>query len=469
MLFLVLFTIIALGAVTFVCLPLLRGVPMVADRGYFDRVVYRDQLKEVERDVARGVLSPAEADSARLEIQRRLLSVEVASPGGKVWSAPSPRLAGIVALLVLGGAVGLYARFGAPSLPDAPFAGRSTQQAGTAPAADAAPHLDMRQAAEKLEQKLKADPSNAEGWVLLARTEAMLGDYQKAGTAYRRAIDLGQKAPDVFAGYGEMQVLAADGIVAPGAHDAFTEALAADPKNEVARYYLALADSQAGDEKRAIDRWLALAADIPDDSPMRESIARGVAEAAKQGGMTAPALPNGTAPEPQADASEAQPGPNQDQVAAGAQMPEGQQKQMIQSMVAQLAARLQTQPNDLAGWLQLGRSYGVLGDSEKSAGAFEHAATLKPGDADIKVQEFQALIAKLQPNDPLPTRAVELLRQIAAIAPDQPEALWYLGVDAARAGNTDEARRDWTKLLGILPADGADAKLVKSALDTLPH
>jgi cytochrome c-type biogenesis protein CcmH len=465
MLFLLLFTAVALAAVTSVCLPLLRGVPMVADRGYFDRVVYRDQLKEVERDLARGVLSPTEADSARLEIQRRLLSVEAASSGGKVWTAPSPLLAGIVALLVLGGAVGLYLQFGAPSLPDAPFAGRFAQR--SAPAAEAASHLDMRQAAEQLEQKLRADPSNADGWVLFARTESMLGDYQKAGMAYRHALDLGQKAPDVFAGYGEMQVLEADGIVSPGAHDAFTQALAADPKNEVARYYLALADEQAGEEKRAIDRWLALAADIPDDSPMREAIARGVAEAARQGGMTAPALPKGTAP-PQPDASEAQPGPDQNQIAAAAQMPEGERRQMIQSMVAQLAARLQVEPNDLEGWLRLGRSYAVLDEPDKSADAFAHAATLKPDDVDIKVQEFQALIAKLQPNDPLPPRAVGLLRQIAAIAPDQPEALWYLGVEAARGGNTDEARRDWTKLLGTLPADGADAKLVKSALDTLP-
>jgi cytochrome c-type biogenesis protein CcmH len=470
MLFLLLFTIVALGAVTAVCLPLLRGVPMVADRGYFDRVVYRDQLKEVERDLARGVLSPDEADSARLEIQRRLLAVDVGAPGHKVWSAPSPVLAGIVALLVLGGAVGLYLRFGSPSLPDAPFALRVTErgQPAPAPSADAAPHLDMRQAAQQLEQKLHADPTNAEGWELYARTESMLGDWQKAGAAYRQAINLGQKGPDVFAGYGEMLVLQSDGIVSPAAHDAFTEALAADPQNDVARYYLALADEQSGEEQRAIDRWLALAGDIPDDSPMREAIARGIAEAAKAGGIAAPTLPKGTPPLPQQAATQAPAGPNQDQMGAAAQMPDGQRKEMIRGMVAQLAARLQTQPDDLEGWLRLARSYAVLDEPDKAVDAYEHAVKLKPDDAGIKLQEFQTLIAKLQPSDPLPARAVELLRQVAATAPDQPEALWYLGVQAARDGNTDEARRDWTKLLGTLPPDGEDAKLVKGALETLP-
>jgi cytochrome c-type biogenesis protein CcmH len=466
MLFLLLFTAIALGTVTVVCLPLLRGVPAAVDRGYFDRAVYRDQLKEVERDLARGVLSPAESDSARLEIQRRLLAVEVAAPGRAAWSAPNPVLGGIVALLMLGGAMGLYLRFGAPSLPDAPFTGRPAQEAAVA-TADGAPHLDMRQAAQALEQKLHSDPTNAEGWVLYARTESMLGEYQKAGAAYRQAIKLGQKSPDVLAGYGEMLVLSADGIVSPAAHDAFNAVLAADPKNDVARYYLALGDEQAGDEQRAIDRWLALAADIPDDSPMRESIAAGVAAAAKAGGMSAPALPKGTPPQPQPDAADSGTGPNADQMGAAAQMPEGERKQMIESMVAQLAARLQTSPDDVEGWMRLGRSYAVLDQPDKAVDAFEHAVKLKPDDPSIKLQEFQTLIAKLQPSDPLPPRALELLQQVAAQAPNEPEALWYLGVQAAREGKPDEARRDWTKLLAALPADGEDAKLVKSALDAL--
>lgn len=468
MVFLLLFAAVALGTVTFLCLPLLRGVPAAVDRGYFDRVVYRDQLSEVERDLARGVLSPAEADSARLEIQRRLLGVEVAAPGSRTWSSPSPMLAGLVALLVLGGGVGLYLRLGAPSLPDAPFAARSAQRTEPAPGPDAAPHLDMQQAAQALEKKLHADPTNAEGWVLYARTESMLGDYQKAGVAYREAISLGQKSPDVLAGYGEMQVLSADGIVSPAAHDTFTEALAADANNDVARYYLALADEQAGEEHRAIDRWVALAADIPADSPMREAIARGIAEAAKAGGLTAPALPKGTPPQPQQDSTEAPSGPTQDQMGAAAQMPEGERKDMIRGMVAQLAARLQTQPDDVDGWLRLARSYAVLDEPDKSVDAYEHAIKLKPDDVGIKLQEFQTLTAKLQPSDPLPARALELLRQVAAIAPDQPEALWYLGVQAARDGNKDEARRDWTKLLATLPADGEDAKMVKGALETLP-
>lgn len=467
MLFLLLFTALALATVTVVCLPLLRGVPQMADRRQFDRIVYRDQLKEVDHDLLRGVLSEAEAGAARLEIQRRLLSLDAAGPVRATLSMPSPRLAVAIAVLVLGGATAIYLRLGAPSLPDAPFAGRFSQQ--DIKSADNG-HVSMQQAAQQLLQKLKADPNNADGWVLYARTESMIGDWKTAGAAYAKGIALGDKSADVLAGYGEMLVLQADGIVPPAAQESFVEAVAADPKNDVARYYLALADSQAGEDRRAIARWLALAADLPEDSPMRESIGRAVNQAAKAGGIAAPALPQGrpAEPAPQPDAAAAQPGPNPQQMAAAAQLPEGERKQMIEGMVTQLAARLQAQPNDLDGWLRLGRSYAVLGDSDKAAAAFQHAVALKPDDAAIKLQEFQALIARLQATDPLPPAAVTLLRQIAAEAPDQPEVLWYLGVQAARDGRPDEARQDWGKLLRTLPPGGQDAKLVQSALDTLP-
>lgn len=450
------FVALAIVVVALLCLPLLRGVKVVADRGYFDRVVYRDQLKEVDRDLARGVLNAAEADAARLEIQRRLLAVQVGPPTATTWSVRSPYLAGIVALCVIAGAAGLYWRYGAPSLPDAPYVAQVVQRSATP---QDTRHLDMQQAAARLEQKLLADPSNAEGWALYARTESMLGDFKKAGAAYRHAIGLGQKTADIYASYGEMIVLTSEGIVSPAAQEAFNSALAADAKNDVARYYLALADGQAGNEKQAIDKWLALAADLPSNATMREAITRGISEAAKAGGIAAPPLPKGTAP---------QAGPNDDQVASAAQLPEAQRNELIRGMVAKLAVRLQNDPGNVDGWTQLGRSYAVLGETAKSVDAFDHAATLKPDDVSIRLLEFQALIATWQPEDKLPPTAVAVLRQVATKAPDAPEVLWYLGIDAAHDGNPEQARTYWTRLISALPADGADAKMVRQALDALP-
>ncbi len=441
----------ALVTLALICLPLLRGTEAVADRGQFDRAVYRDQLREVERDLTRGVLSPAEADSARLEIQRRLLGVTAAAADRTARARRDPKLAVGIGVLLVCGSAGLYFQLGSPSLPDVPFASRS-HGAGVADAGQ----IDVRTAAARLAEQLKSDPNNAQGWLLYARAESLLNNWQKSGEAYRRAIDLGTTAPDVLASYGETQVLAAGGIVPPAARDAFTKALSADPKNDVARYYTALADNQAGNVQRAIDGWLALAADLPDGTPMRQAIARNVTDAARVAGIAAPPLPAPSAR-----------GPREEQAAAAAKMPQAQRNEMIRGMVAQLAARLQEQPDDLEGWLQLGRSYSVLRENTKAADAFERAARLRPDDVEIKLLTFAAMIAGLPPSDPLPPRALTLLRQVEAVRPDQPQVLWYLGLEAVRAGHPEDAKRNWARLLGKLPADSADAALVKKALDTL--
>jgi cytochrome c-type biogenesis protein CcmH len=458
MLFALVCAVLLLIVLAAVILPLLSGGGAPPARFQYDRAVYRDQLREVERDLARGVLSPEEAGAARLEIQRRLLGVDT-TPGRWTLSGASrsPLLAAAVALFVLLSGGALYWRLGAPGLSDAPFADRPPAEAAAPP--EAAPHMDIRQAAQRLEQKLLADPSNAGGWVLYARTQSMLGEWDKAGNAYKRALDLGQKGAEVYAGFGEMQVMAADGVVAPAAKDAFTAASTADPLNAVARYYLALADGQAGEERKAIDAWVELAAGLPEESPMRDAIAGRIAEAAKSAGIAAPPMPKGLA-------AESGPGPTAEQMDAAADMAPDQRAQMIGGMIEKLAARMKEQPDDLDGWLRLGRAYVVQGESAKAVDAYDHAAALKPGDAGIKLQTVAALLTGLKPEDTIPPRAVALLGEVAAVAPDAPEVLWYLGVVAARDGRPAEAREKWTKLLASLP-EGEDAKMVRTALGEL--
>lgn len=450
------FALLAAATLAAVALPLLRPAHGVADRGQFDRAVYRDQLKELERDLARGVISPVEAHSARLEIQRRLLAAEGRS--ARSWSdaAASPWLATGIIGFVLIAAGGLYTQLGSPSLPDMPFASRHS---GSAVVQDSQ-HIDMKDAAAKLRAKLQTDPKNAEGWLLYARTESMLGNWDRARDAYNRAMALGENGPAALAGYGEMLVLGQQGIVPVEAVKVFNQVLTVDPKNDVARYYVALADAQAGEVKQAIAGWMSLAADIPNDSPMRDAIARRVADAAQSGGIPTPALPKGTTPQ-----TAAAPNPDEAAMAAAAQMPEAQRKQFIESMVAKLAAQMQSNPNDLQGWVRLGRAYAVLGDKTKAMDAYQHAVSLKPDDVSLMLGEFEVLVSGLQPSDPLPQQAIAVLHQIQKVAPNRPEALWYLGVVAARKGHPLEARNDWTRLLQQLPPGSDDAKMVKAALD----
>ncbi len=388
--------------------------------------------------------------------------------------------------MIAGGAGLLYLRLGAPGVPDVPFAERQeAAPAGQGPHAGPAPHMDMAEAAKILAEKLADKPDNPMGWLMYARTEAMLSNWKTSANAYAHAIEQGQTDADVFAGYGEMLVLGTDGIVGPPARAAFASALQRDPKNEVARYYDALADAQAGESKRAIATWLALAADLPEDSPMREAIGRQVADAASTAGIAAPPLPKGqpaAGPGADADASAGAPatdgsasdphatgapGPAPSQVAAAENMTPAERDKMVRGMVEKLATQLANAPDNLGGWLQLGRAYTVLGEADKAADAFDHAAKLKPNDVEIPLQEVEAILTNRKPDDAIPPRAVTLLKQIETMSPDQPAVLWYLGVVAARNGQRDEARRDWQRLLPLLPADGEDHKTVVDALQTL--
>ena len=443
-----LLAIIVFVVLALILVPLLRAGTASPDASRFDRDVYRDQLRELERDLTRGVLNESEAASARLEIQRRLLAVSAAPTRPTTGTRTSPIVAIAVAAVIALGSVGLYVRLGAPDVPDMPFASRK----------DDAPVAAVATALTRLKQRLDADPSNREAWLLYARAESELNHWDAAAAAFKRAIDLGQADPDTLVSYGEMLTQSAQGTVTPAARAAFAAALGKQPGNEAARYYTALAAGQDGQPAKAIELLQALLTDLPTDAPVRGDIGNRIAEAAKAAGLPVPALAQGKS---------AAPGPDAAAMEAAAGMPDGERQAMVRGMVERLATRLQSEPNDLDGWLRLGRAYGVLGDTEKSADAYDRAAALKPGDAGILLQGAQALLASARATDPLSPRTIKLLHRIESISPGHPAVLWYLGLAAAREAKPNQARGYWARLLANLPDEGEEAKTVKAAMEAL--
>jgi cytochrome c-type biogenesis protein CcmH len=419
-----------------VLLPLLRARAAGLASEHYDRIVYRDQLHELNRDLTRGVLSDAEAASARLEIQRRLLAT-TAAPYRAARTGTSPIAAGLVALIVAGGSIGLYLRIGAPAVPDMPFASRTID-----PRTEA-----VAQALVRLRQRTETEPGNASAWLDFARATAELNQWAPAADALKHAVDLGQNSPESLSAYGEMLTLANRGAVVPAAREAFAAALTKDPTLATARYYKALAAGQDGESIEAIAMLQALLADLPADSPERADIGARIAEAAKVAGVPVPQLAEGKPPV--------------------AQQSDAQQQAMISGMVAGLASRMATNPNDLDGWLKLGRAYGVLNETAKAAEAYKHAMALKPGDPAILQQAAQAMLANQPATAPVPAEAVEVLKQIEALTPGQPAVMWYLGLAAAQTGKSPEARQYWGRLLASLPPDGEEAKTIKSAMEAL--
>jgi cytochrome c-type biogenesis protein CcmH len=246
-------------AVVFV---LLRARAAVAPAAAFDLMVYRDQLKDVDRDVARGIVTEDEAERLRVEISRRILEADKAAQGDSTEGRVAPKtanlvMAGLAAVIVLGTSFGLYQQIGAPGYPDLPLAQRMAaaetareDRPGQAvaeaeevlrnpPPAPDTFEADYLALVEQLRTVVSERPNDLRGHQLLARQEAGMGNYTAAWQAQARVVQL--KGDDVrardYTDLADMMVLAAGGYVSPEAEAVLGRALELDPNDGVARYY----------------------------------------------------------------------------------------------------------------------------------------------------------------------------------------------------------------------------------------
>ncbi|MCP1336349.1 c-type cytochrome biogenesis protein CcmI [Futiania mangrovi] len=272
LLFVLLAALMTLGAVAALLVPLRRREAHVRAHDASSAEVYRDQIAQVERDRAAGLVSEREAAEARAEIGRRLLAASEA--GGGEGRAPAGHgrmhraVAGAVMALVPVVAVGGYLWLGAPGLPAQPFATRVAEDPG------AASREEVVQLAERIEARLAEHPGEQTGWLLLARTRLALQEPDAAVEAYRRALALQQgPAPDLLAEYGETLVTVAQGEVTDEAAAAFRSALDADPESRPALWHLGRRAAAAEDFDAVRGYWGRLLDTLEEGAPGRAQLA----------------------------------------------------------------------------------------------------------------------------------------------------------------------------------------------------
>ncbi len=362
--------------------PLLRDLAEPAPADRYNAAVYRDQLDELQRDAERETLPAGEVAGARLEIERRLIG---AARGGQAQGAPGVRRApvaaafALVGVLVLG-AGAIYLTVGAPTTPDHPFhRDVAANTAAVAPGADGL-HAQMDQMVSALQKKLAANPNDADGWGLLARSLMRLDRAAEAVPAYQRAIAVSPTPnAQLDAEYAEARVIAANGQVDDGALELFNRLHAADPANPQARYYIALAKAQHGDTVGALADWRALVASSPKDAPWLPTVQQRIADVAAPG-----ARATTNAPAPASTGAADAPGPSAADVAAASSMSDADREKMIQGMVDALADRLKQTPDDVDGWRRLARAYTVQGRTTEAADAERQVLRLDPSDQNAK-------------------------------------------------------------------------------------
>ena len=294
-----------------------------------DLEVYKQQLQEVNEEVARGLIAKAEAHAARIEVSRRILAAAEDQSSASTLTRRATVAPYIFAAMLPMIALTLYTLYGSPNLPAQPFAAHDP--------------ASVESLVARVEERLERHPGDGMGWSVIAPVYMRLGRYADAAEAYRNAIRLLGETADRAANLGEAIALMNQGTIDAEARLAFDKALSIDPGHAKSRFWLAIAEEQAGrpTEAIAIYRKL-LERDLPD------SVKKVVGEriALLEGGSPVPA-----------------------QGQAGGQIDAAQ----INQMVAGLAERLKKDSADLNGWLMLVRAYTVLGRKDDALNALQNA------------------------------------------------------------------------------------------------
>jgi cytochrome c-type biogenesis protein CcmH len=341
-----------------------------------DVAIYRDQLEEIERDRAAGLIEDKEAASAQVEVSRRLIAAadaQTALPSNVPSARWRRRAVAIVALVLLPlGATGLYLALGSPLLPDQPLAPRLAAARG---------NQSVDTLIAQVEAHLERNPDDGRGWEVIAPVYLRLGRFDDAVRARRHALRLNGTTAERESAFGEALVFAANGVVTAEAKAAFERAVALDANGVQARYFLGLAAEQDGDRAQAAATWRALIEAAPPDAPWIDLLRRALARVDPAG---APGSASGGASS----------GPSEEQVAASSELAPEQRQAMIQGMVERLSERLHRDGADVEGWLRLVRSYMVLGQPDKARAAVVDARRALAGDA-IKLRRLDDLLKGL--------------------------------------------------------------------------
>lgn len=297
-----------------------RGGALEGDRA--DLQVYQDQIAEIDRDLAQGRISEEAAQAGRLEIGRRLVQARdrTLSEGPRLGKLALTSVAAAIAL----GAGGLYLLYGSPQKTDQPFAQREAELLSRAPET-----LSEDEIMLLLQEQAKKAPDDPMPHALMAQVLSSAGRDQDALRAFQAALRRDPKNAELIAETGAVLMRLNKGVVGADAKSAFDAALQLNPNSASARFFLGLADWQAGKKQEALASWRsAYIANEKEPDSQRQLVAR-VAEVLSQLDRG----PDGDSPPPMAGMAQTDP---------------AAQKAFIDIMIAKRVDRIAESPADPA-------------------------------------------------------------------------------------------------------------------------
>jgi cytochrome c-type biogenesis protein CcmH len=396
----IILTIMTSAAAVLLSAPFIRRFDKPQAEAAGDIEVYRDQLKEVENERQQGLIDDAQAEAARLEINRRALAAD------KIRHSRIPALslsernvaAACVTGIVVLGSVGLYAATGNPNLPSPRRSAAVEQMSALVsrqstvpkefaaiqafaaenqepPKPQSVPPVD--EMIRRLATRLTQNPKDVPGWRTLGWSYLNMGRFAEAADAYAKAIELAPNLTEIRSARIEALVRLADGIVTTEAMNAIEDTLKVEPRDIRARLYKALAKEQVGDKTAALADLREVLRDANPDEPLLPELKKKISELDLDPVADAAAHPT----EPKSVVADGIPatsmgpgapqmprtmgqGPSAQDVRAAEAMPAEDRSTMIRGMVDRLATRLEKSPRDADGWIKLIQSRVVLGEAE---------------------------------------------------------------------------------------------------------
>lgn len=359
-----------------------------------DLEVYRDQLKAVDTDLDRNVISKQEAARVKTEISRRILDADKALHSAKkAQAAPVSATIAAIALVavLLGGSAWLYQQIGQPGYPDLPIKTRyetakevrdnrksQAEIEATLPPTPSDVDPQMLDLVAKLRDAVGKRPNDLTGHEYLTRYEAAIGEYKNAYLAQIRIIELKKQdaTANDFALLADLMVMAAGGYISPETETVLKRSLDKDPENGIALFLTGKMFAQFGRADITFNIWRDLLERSAPTEPWYTPVRAQITEAARMAGVNyqLPEIPTENLTGPTLA------GPSADDVAAASEMSQEDRGAFIKSMVARLTERLTTEGGSPQEWAQLIGALGVQGNKDDARTMVAKAKIAHAGD-----------------------------------------------------------------------------------------
>ncbi|MGV6839472.1 MAG: c-type cytochrome biogenesis protein CcmI [Planktomarina sp.] len=364
-----------------------------------DADVYKDQLRSLDKDRARGVVTAEEFEALRAEMARRLIAASGTAAGKGTGPSRLATGAAIGVAAVIAAVV--YPFYGAPQVDNLPLTARieaSKEAMANLPAQAELdlPYIgavdeniddDYRNIMKELRVILQQRPDDLRGFELLARGESRLGNFKAAYEAQEKVIDLkeGAATSEDWGLFAELMIISAQDIISKEAAGALQNALRLNPEAALPRYRLGQLHMQIDRPDLALSTWVSLYNDSDPSAPYMPAIEAFTPELAMLAGRHNFEL-------------DVKRGPTLEDIEAAEGMTAQERSGMIEGMVAQLSERLATEGGPASEWAKLIRSLGIIGQFDRAALIYGEAQSRFAGrDADMALLNAAAAEAGIAP------------------------------------------------------------------------